>query len=215
MDFGDRKRGETYFLKYLTILALYCFIGAAHAALAQDTSAGRLFQVRRPDSAERAMHLSAADSAARVARAKELFAKGNQWLAKGQRDSARVAYEGAVTLDHHNVDAIVALAHLLVADGHAGNARVLLGLALKSNPNDPRLLHFKAVRDTAGLRYDSLLAEPTPSEETYRAAASQALGMGLYPRASDIVVRGLAQYPHSTTLRALADSARKIGDRQQ
>jgi hypothetical protein len=150
-----------------------------------------------------------------TARAKELFRQGNAWLAKGQRDSARLALEGAVDLDHHNVDAIVALAHLLVADGYAGNAKVLLGLALKSNPGDPRLTNFKAIRDTAGVRYDSLLNQPGVTEETYRAAASQALAIGLYPRASDIVVRGLAQYPHSATLRALADSARKIGDRQQ
>jgi hypothetical protein len=65
------------------------------------------------------------------------------------------------------------------------------------------------------VRYDSLLNQPEVTEETYREAASQALAVGLYPRASDIVVRGLAQYPHSATLRALADSARKIGDRQQ
>jgi tetratricopeptide (TPR) repeat protein len=144
-----------------------------------------------------------------------LFQQGNAWMAKGQRDSARYAYEGAVTLDHDNIDAVVALAHLFVADGYAGNAQVLLGLALKSHPNDPRLLHFKAIRDTAGVRYDSLLNQPDVTEETYRAAASQALTTGLYPRASDIVVRGLAQYPHSASLRALADSARKLGDRQQ
>jgi Tetratricopeptide repeat len=144
-----------------------------------------------------------------------LYERGKRDLAAGQRDSARFAYEGAVNLDHHNVDAIVALAHLLIADGYAGNARVLLMLGLKSNPDDPRLLHFKAVRDTAGVRYDSLLAQPAPSEDTYRAAASQALAQALYPRASDILVRGLAQYPHSTVLRALADSARKLGDRQQ
>lgn len=143
------------------------------------------------------------------------YKHGQAWLAKGQRDSARFALERAVALDHHNVDAIVALGHLLVEDGYAGNAQVLLTLAIKSNPNDPRLLHFSAVRDTAGVRYDSLLNQPEPKEETYRAAASQALAQGLYPRASDIVVRGLALYPHSTSLRALADSARKLGDRQQ
>lgn len=195
----------------VVILSLLCVVNVAYA---QD-SLGRTFQLRRPDSAERVAHLSPADSAARVARAKELFRQGNAWLAKGQRDSARVAWEGAVILDHHNVDAIVALAHLLVEDGYAGNAQVLLGLALKSNPGDPRLTHFKAIRDTAGVRYDSLLNQPEVAEETYRAAASQALTIGLYPRASDIVVRGLAQYPHSASLRALADSARKLGDRQQ
>lgn len=195
-------------------LALLCLICVAQMARAQD-SVGRTFQVRRPDSAERNARLSPADSAARIEKAKELFSKGKTWLAKGQRDSARVALEGAVTLDHHNVDAIVTLAHLLVEDGYAGNAQVLLGLAIKSNPGDPRLLHFKAIRDTAGVRYDSLLNQPGAAEETYRAAASQALAAGLYPRASDIVVRGLARYPHSASLHALADSARKIGDRQQ
>ena len=155
------------------------------------------------------------DSAARVARAKELYKQGDAWIVKGQRDSARLAYEGAVTLDHNNVDAIITLAHLFVEDGYAGNAQVLLMHALKSHPNDPRLLHFKAIRDTAGVRYDSLLNQPDAAEETYRAAASQALAVGLYPRASDIVVRGLAQYPHSAKLRALADSARRMGERQQ
>jgi tetratricopeptide (TPR) repeat protein len=144
-----------------------------------------------------------------------LFQQGNAWMTKGQRDSARLAYEGAVNLDHRNVDAIVALAHLLVEDGYAGNAQVLLRLGLQSNPGDARLLHFKAIRDTAGVRYDSLLNQPDVTEEAYRAAASQALAIGLYPRASDIVVRGLAQYPHSAKLHALADSARKMGDRQQ
>jgi hypothetical protein len=195
----------------VTILSLLC---VASVASAQD-SVGRTFQVRRPDSAERAAKLSPADSAARVARGKDLYQRGKTWLAKGQRDSARVALEGAVTLDHHNVDAIVTLAHLLVEDGYAGHAQVLLGLAIKSNPGDPRLLGFKAVRDTAGVRYDSLLNQPGAAEETYRAAASLALAQGLYPRASDIVVRGLAQYPHSASLHALADSARKLGDRQQ
>ena len=197
------------------ILPLLC---CASVAKAQD-SAGRTFQVRRPDSAERAAHLSPADSAARVAEAQALFQKAKAWLAKGGRDgvrdSARLALESAVTLDHHNVDAVVALAHLLVEDGYVGNAQVLLGLAIKSNPGDPRLLNFKAIRDTAGVRYDSLLNQPDVAEETYRAAASQALAIGLYPRASDIVVRGLAQYPQSAKLRALADSARKLGDRQQ
>jgi len=150
-----------------------------------------------------------------VARSRKFYEDGLAWLAKGERDSARFALEHAVSLDHHNVDAIVALGHLLVADGYAGNAQVLLTLALKSNPNDPRLLHFSAVRDTAGVRYDSLLNQPEPKEETFRAAASQALAQGLYPRASDIVVRGLSLYPHSNSLRALADSARKLGDRQQ
>jgi tetratricopeptide (TPR) repeat protein len=144
-----------------------------------------------------------------------MFEKGKVWLAKGQRDSARLRLEDAVSLDHHNVDAIVALAHLLVEDGYAGNARALLTLAIKSNPGDPRLLSFKAIRDTASVRYDSLLNQPGAAEETYRAAASQALALGLYPRASDIVVRGLTQYPHSASLHALADSTRKYGDRQQ
>jgi tetratricopeptide (TPR) repeat protein len=143
------------------------------------------------------------------------YKRGEAWLAKGQRDSARLALESAVALDHHNVDAIVTLGRLLVADGYAGNAQVLLTLALKSNPNDPRLLHFSAVRDTVAVRYDSLLSQPEPKEETFRAAASQALAAGFYPRASDILVRGLSLYPHSTSLRALADSARKLGDRQQ
>jgi len=155
------------------------------------------------------------DSVARVARAQKFVEQGNAWLAKGDRDSARVAFEHAVDLDHDNVDAIVTLGHLLVEQGYAGNARVLLTLALKRHPNDPRLLHFSAVRDTAGVHYDSLLNRPEPSEETYRAAASQALASGFYPRASDIVVRGLARYPNSNSLRALADSARKLGDRQQ
>jgi tetratricopeptide (TPR) repeat protein len=150
-----------------------------------------------------------------VAKAKVLYEQGNAWMAKRQRDSARIAYEGAVDLDHHNVDAIVALAHLLVEDGYMNNAQVLLSLAIRANPGDPRLLAFKAIRDTAGVRYDSLMNQPDVSEETYRAAASQALSTGLYPRASDIVVRGLARYPHSASLRALADSARKLGDRQQ
>jgi tetratricopeptide (TPR) repeat protein len=198
-------------VRLAAIVSLLCAINALKA---QD-SLGRTFQLRHPDSAERSARLSPADSAVRVARAKEFFRQGNAWLAKGQRDSARVAWEAAVTLDHHNVDAIVALAHLLVEDGYAGNAQVLLKLAIHSNPDDPRLLHFKAIRDTAGVRYDSLLNQPEVAEETYRAAASQALAAGLYPRASDIVVRGLALYPHSATLRALADSARKIGDRQQ
>jgi tetratricopeptide (TPR) repeat protein len=150
-----------------------------------------------------------------VARAKQLYEKGNTWLKAGNDDSARIAYEGAVGLDHDNIDAIVTLARLEVKDGYAGNANVLLRLALRRHPNDPRLLHFRAVRDTAGVRYDSLLAEPAPTEETYRAAASQALAAGFYPRASNIVLRGLQQFPHSTSLRALADSARKMGDRQQ
>lgn len=195
-------------------LALVCLVCVAQMAHAQD-SLGKTFQLRHPDSAERVAKLSPADSAARVAKAKVLAEKGNAWLAKGQRDSARLALEGAVTLDHHNVDAIVTLAHLLVEDGYAGNAQVLLGLAIKSNPGDPRLMHFKAIRDTAGVRYDSLLNQPDVAEDTYRKAASLALSQGLYPRASDIVVRGLAQYPHSASLRALADSARKLGDRQQ
>lgn len=194
-----------------TVLSLLCAVGVLKA---QD-SVGRTFQLRRPDSAERVAKLSPVDSAARVTQAKALADKGKAWLAKGQRDSARLALEGAVTLDHHNVDAIVTLAHLLVEDGYAGNAQVLLGLAIKSNPGDPRLLHFKAIRDTAGVRYDSLLNQPDVAEDTYRKAASLALSQGLYPRASDIVVRGLAQYPHSASLRALADSARKLGDRQQ
>ena len=195
----------------VTILSLLC---ACSVLKAQD-SLGRTFQLRKPDSAERVAKLSPADSAARVARASVAFQKGKSWLAKGQRDSARHALEDAVTLDHHNVEAIVTLAHLLVEDGYAGNAQVLLGLAIKSNPGDPRLLHFKAIRDTAGVRYDSLLNQPDAAEETYRKAASLALSQGLYPRASDIVVRGLAQYPHSASLRALADSARKLGDRQR
>jgi tetratricopeptide (TPR) repeat protein len=155
------------------------------------------------------------DSSARVARAKEFYEKGNAWMKAGNDDSARVSYEHAVNLDHDNIDAIVTLARLLVKDGYAGNADVLLQLALRRHPTDPRLLHFRAIRDTAGVRYDSLLAEPAPTEETYRAAASQALAAGFYPRASDILLRGLEQYPHSTSLRALADSARKLGDRQQ
>ncbi len=191
MDIGHGNSGEAYDVRILVILSLLCVASVAEGQVIP------------------------ADSVAREARAKVLFQQGNAWLAKGQRDSARVAWEGAVGLDHHNVDAIVALANLLVEDGYAGNARVLLGLAIKSNPGDPRLLHFRAVRDTAGVRYDSLLNQPDVTEEAYRAAASQALATGLYPRASDIVVRGLAQYPHSASLRALADSARKLGDRQQ
>jgi len=194
------------------MLSLICLVSVAKG---QDTSAGRTLLIHRPDSVERLRRWTPSDSIAAVARAKARFEQGNAWMAKGQRDSARLAYEDAVSLDHHNVDAIVALAHLLVADGYAGNAQVLLRLALHSNPGDPRLLHFKAVRDTAGVRYDSLLNQPDVTEEMYRAAASQALATGLYPRASDIVVRGLAQYPHSASLRALADSARKLGDRQQ
>lgn len=194
----------------VAMLSLLC----CATALAQD-SVGRTFQVRRPDSAERAARESPADSAQRVARAKQFYDQGKAYLAKGQRDSARIAYERSVSLDHDNVDAIVTLGHLLVEQGYAGHAQVLLMLALKSHPNDPRLLHFSAVRDTAGVRYDSLLGQPEPKEETFRAAASQALGMGLYPRASDIVVRGLSLYPQSHSLRALADSARQLGDRQQ
>jgi tetratricopeptide (TPR) repeat protein len=191
-------------MKTAAILSLLCFV---HVVGAQT--------VHAPDTAERMRRWTPGDSIARVAQAKAFFEKGNAWMAKGQRDSARLAYEGAVDLDHHNVDAIVALAHLLVEDGYTSNARVLLNLAIRSNPGDPRLLHFKAIRDSASVRYDSLMNQPDVTEETYRAAASQALATGLYPRASDIVVRGLAQYPHSATLRALADSARKMGDRQQ
>jgi tetratricopeptide (TPR) repeat protein len=191
-------------MKTAAILSLLCLV---HVADAQT--------VHAPDTAERMRRWTPGDSIARVAQAKAFFEKGNAWMAKGQRDSARLAYEGAVDLDHHNVDAIVALAHLLVEDGYTSNARVLLNLAIRSNPGDPRLLHFKAIRDSASVRYDSLMNQPDVTEETYRAAASQALATGFYPRASDIVVRGLAQYPHSATLRALADSARKMGDRQQ
>lgn len=179
----------------VAILSLLCCVSAS----AQDSAARQ----------------NPADSAARVARAQKFYQQGQAYLARGERDSARLAWESAVGLDHDNVPAIVDLARLLVADGYAGNAQVLLTLAIKRHPNDPRLLHFSAVRDTAGVRYDSLLNKPEPPEATFRAAASQALGMGLYPRASDIVVRGLALYPHSNSLRALADSARKLGDRQQ
>jgi tetratricopeptide (TPR) repeat protein len=191
-------------MKTAALLSLLCLV---HVAGAQT--------VHAPDTAERMRPWTPGDSIARVAQAKAFFEKGNAWMAKGQRDSARLAYESAVDLDHHNVDAIVALAHLLVEDGYTSNARVLLNLAIRSNPGDPRLLHFKAIRDSASVRYDSLMNQPDVTEETYRAAASQALATGLYPRASDIVVRGLAQYPHSAPLRALADSARKMGDRQQ
>src|SRR5215469_2619397 len=98
MDVGDRNSGEVEQLSKLVILWLVCVANMAHA---QD-SLGKTFQLRKPDSAERAAHLSPADSAARVERAKVLFEKGRAFLAKGQRDSARLALEGAVTLDHHN-----------------------------------------------------------------------------------------------------------------
>ncbi len=151
------------------------------------------------------------DSATRVAKAKDYYARGKAALAAGQADSARLDYEHAVNLDKDNVDAIVSLANLLVEQGYMSNARMLMQYAIKRHPNDDRLLHFRAVRDTASVRYDSLLAAPNPPEETFRAAASEAIAVGLPPRASDIVARGLRLYPHSAALRALADTVRANG----
>jgi predicted Zn-dependent protease len=151
------------------------------------------------------------DSAAQAAKSQQYVLAGDAALKAGKSDSARIQYENAVTADQDNIDATTKLATVLVDENKAGYAKNLLTRALRRHPTDPRLLHFRAQHvpvDSLAARYDSLLSEPNPSEETYRAAASEAVATGFYPRASGIVMRGLYKYPESVALKAVGDTVK-------
>jgi len=93
------------------------------------------------------------DSATRFAESSQKVATGDRYLAAGQRDSAGRWYSRAIDHNPDDIDATVKLATLLVEDGHGARAQHLLADALRRHPDDPRLLHFHALRigaDTTG-----------------------------------------------------------------
>lgn len=91
-------------------------------------------------------HVGTGDSAARAARALVYVNRGEVALRAGMRDTARVAFEKALTENNTCTDAVVDLARIMVEDGDGARAENLLNSALRRDPTNPKLLHFSARR---------------------------------------------------------------------
>ncbi|GEM_PF-6625547 len=123
--------------------------GAAGGAVTPATTATR----RAPaPSASAALppapseRIGSGDSAARHARAERYLQRGDAALAAGMRDTARIAWENALYEYPPLTDAAIELARMLTEDGDGFYARRVLERALHFDPDNPKLLHFRARR---------------------------------------------------------------------
>jgi predicted Zn-dependent protease len=91
-------------------------------------------------------HVGTGDSTARAARALVYVNRGEVALHAGMRDTARVAFEKALSESNTCTDAVVDLARIMVEDGDGARAQSLLTTALRRDPTNPKLLHFSARR---------------------------------------------------------------------
>jgi len=86
------------------------------------------------------------DTAARHARALRYLTRGDAALAAGMRDTARISWEDALYEDPALTDASVELATMLVEDGQGFFAQRTIQRALKYDPQNPKLLRFRAYK---------------------------------------------------------------------
>jgi Tfp pilus assembly protein PilF len=94
--------------------------------------------------------IGSGDSTARHERARRYLARGDAALAAGMRDTARISWENALYEYPALTDASVELATMLVEDGQGYFAQRTLQRALKYDPQNPKLLHFKAEKQGPG-----------------------------------------------------------------
>jgi predicted Zn-dependent protease len=134
----------------LTLTGVLVAMCAAAPIRAQQSAAP---QPGGQDSAHRVVlppepiaHVGTGDSAARAARALVYVNRGEVALRAGMRDTARVAFEKALSESNTCTDAVVDLARIMVEDGDGARAQNLLTTALRRDPTNPKLLHFSARR---------------------------------------------------------------------